>query len=275
MQNTRRQVLRNFGLLSAAASAGVAGTVAFRHLEGNDDHTPSSIATAAPGATRNPMMGFGKPRGEATVTWAVETRRKVVALTFDDGPVPNYTPMVLDALDAAGVPATFFLVGARLKQNAAIVKGRMDHHEVGNHTYSHRDLSPMDFEAAHDEIKKAHDIITKVTGREPRLLRPPFGHISTLAFRAADRFGYNVVLWSHDVTEKSFQAKPEAVIPYVTENLRPGSILLAHDAGAQGVEPVVLRRIGTVVAAMREKGYRFVTVSELLTMREPGLGLAA
>jgi UDP-N-acetylglucosamine 2-epimerase (non-hydrolysing) len=257
-----------------AASAGAGGAAASQQLNGHSDHSSGS-APASQRRKREPMLGFGMPSGVATVTWAIETQRKVVALTFDDGPMPNYTPMVLDALDAADVPATFFLVGRRLEQNAAIVEGRMDRHEIGNHTYSHKDLSALDFDAAYDEIKRAHDSITKIIGRAPRLLRPPFGHISTLALRAADRFSYDVVLWSHGVSERHFQADPYKVVSHVADNITPGSIFLAHDAGAPNVEPVFLQRIGTIVAAMRDKGYEFMTVSDLLALREPGLGLVS
>jgi peptidoglycan/xylan/chitin deacetylase (PgdA/CDA1 family) len=257
MKSTRREALRSIGLVSAAGVAGVAGTVAWEHF---NQHGGDSVG--------------GVPRGHAAVTWAVETKEKLVALTFDDGPLPNYTPLVLDSLEAANVRATFFLVGDRLEKHAGLVEGRLDRHEVGNHTWSHRDLSAMDFNTAHAEVKQAHDVITKTLGREPRLLRPPFGHIGALAMRAADSFGYDVILWSHGVTEREFQTNPDRVIPYVVDNMTPGMIFLAHDVVADGVEPVFLRRLGDVVSGLRGRGYEFVTVSELLARREPGIGLA-
>ena len=208
------------------------------------------------------------------MTWAVETTKRLVALTFDDGPVPNCTPLVLDALDAVNVPATFFLVGQRLEKNARLVEGRLSRHEVGNHTWSHEDLSLLNFGAARAEIEKAHQVITRIVGREPRLFRPPYGHLGTLALRAADEFNYEIILWSQGVTESEFQNTPGSVVPFVVDNMKPGTIFLAHDAVADNVEPVFLNSISTVVAELRDDGYEFVTVSELLAQREPGTGLA-
>ena len=214
-------------------------------------------------------------KGNATVTWSVCTDERLVAFTFDDGPVPNCTPLMLDALDAAEVRATLFLVGARLEQNVKLIEGRIDRHEVGNHTWSHKDLTTMpSFQATSDEISRGHDAIVDHLGREPRLFRPPFGHLSAYALRAADRYAYEVVLWSQGVTERLFQQDPESVVPYVVDNMVPGTIYLIHDAVAEGIEPVFLRRLGQVIAQLRDKGYEFVTVSELLARRsvhgEPG-----
>lgn len=214
----------------------------------------------------------GEPRGHARVTWAVETRKKIIALTFDDGPGPEYTPLVLDALDQAGVPATFFIVGERLEANFRIVAGRLDRHEVGNHTWSHSDLSTLGLNGARREIEKAHKSITRIVGREPRLLRPPWGKLGTLGLRAADSFGYEVVLWSHSITERKFRDDPDSVVPYVVDNMAPGTIFLAHDVVAD-VQLTFLPRIGDVIAELRGHGYEFATVSELLDQREPGIGL--
>ena len=264
MQRTRREWLRDMGLLSFGTLAGAGGLTAWDRLQSDIEPVASK-----PQATAR----AGKERGHATVTWAVETTKKLVALTFDDGPVPNYTPLTLDALDAADVPATFFLVGKRLVANAHILEGRLKRHEVGNHTWSHKDVSLLDFEAAHAEIKKAHEAISKIIGREPRLFRPPFGHVGTLPMRAADKYDYEVILWSHGVNEREFQKDPDSVVPYVVDNIVPGTIFLAHDAGADKAQPVFLNRIERIVSDLRRNGYEFVTVSELLARREPGVGL--
>jgi peptidoglycan/xylan/chitin deacetylase (PgdA/CDA1 family) len=206
-------------------------------------------------------------RGESTIIWAVDTTQRLIALTFDDGPVPNCTPLTLDALDEADVPATFFLVGQRLEANASLIDGRMSRHEIGNHTWSHQDLSGLDYGAAYAEIKRSHDAIAAWWGRAPVLFRPPFGKLGTLAMRAIESFDYDVILWNHGVTERSYQDNPEAVIAYVVHNVKPGSIFLAHDAVAPDVEPVFLRRIGVIVKELKADGYEFVTVSDLLTAR--------
>ncbi|MCP2327382.1 peptidoglycan/xylan/chitin deacetylase (PgdA/CDA1 family) [Hamadaea flava] len=205
-----------------------------------------------------------KISGQARLIWSVESSRKLVALTFDDGPVPNATPLVLDALDKTGVSATFFLVGSRLEANAGLIEGRLDRHEVGNHTWSHKDLSTLDWQGNFDEISKSHQSIVKHLGIEPKIFRPPFGHIGTLTMRAADRFGYDFIMWSQGVTEKDFVEKPDAVIPFVVDNMVPGTIFLAHDAVAPGIDPPFLNRLVDIIEKLKAQGYEFVTVSELM-----------
>src|SRR5256885_3769045 len=135
MGTGRRAVLRSLAIGGAGAVAGLA--------------TGLGSAEAAPGTPRS-APGYGSdgpwrpPRGHVDVVWAVNTADRVVALTFDDGPMPHWTPMVHDILDAERVRATFFLVGERLVRNARLVAGRMDRHEAGNHPRSPPDLAPLD-----------------------------------------------------------------------------------------------------------------------------------
>jgi peptidoglycan/xylan/chitin deacetylase (PgdA/CDA1 family) len=259
VQISRRRLIRSTGLLSIGAVAGIGGKSAL-------DRAPTEQNTAGP--ERQPTV-IGSERGYVTVSWSVEMDQKLVALTFDDGPVPEYTPLVLDALHDANISATFFFVGQRLEAHAGLVRGRLNRHEVGNHTWSHKDLGSLSFDAAYAEIERGHESIVRILGREPRLFRPPSGHLSDLALRAADRFRYEIVLWSQGVTEADFQTRPDSVVPFITDNIVPGAIFLAHDAVADGIQPVFLRRIGAVVADLRQKGYQFVTVSELLSQRAP------
>ncbi|GAA0978056.1 hypothetical protein GCM10009555_040330 [Acrocarpospora macrocephala] len=266
----RRKALKTIGGLSAVLAGGAAaGVAADRYLRSGD----SAARTEKPA----PALATAKPsdraRGHGMITWAVETRKKLIALTFDDGPVPNYTPLVLDALDEEKVPATFFLVGRTLTRNPKILDGRIDRHEIGNHSWLHKSLNDLgDYEAVRTDLTQAHEAIAKITGREVRLLRPPFGHLGAVPMRVADGLGYRVVLWSQGVVEASFQKDPDSVIPYVVDNVTPGTIFLAHDA-VNTYEPVFLRRLGPIIRQLRAKGYEFVTVSDLMAEREEGATL--
>jgi peptidoglycan/xylan/chitin deacetylase (PgdA/CDA1 family) len=205
-------------------------------------------------------------KADVTVQYYVETTEPVVAFTFDDGPGPNWTPMVLDALDLAQVPATFFMVGEQLQKHAGLVRDRMARHEIGNHSWSHDDLATLDRPKVEDELARTHEMIQKVFGRTPTLMRPPYGHLGGSTLLAANQFGYDVVLWSQLMRERQFADDPDGQVRDIVDNARPGSIILAHDIGKEH-RLVALRRLGAMFAGLRARGFRFATVSELTAMR--------
>ncbi|HWS34948.1 MAG TPA: polysaccharide deacetylase family protein [Actinoplanes sp.] len=201
------------------------------------------------------------------VRYFVETAEPVVAFSFDDGPAPNWTPMVLDALDAAGVPATFFMVGGNLDKHADLVRDRMGRHEIGNHSWSHDDLATLDRAGVEDELGRTHDTIKRVFGRETTLLRPPYGHLGGSTVLAADRFGYDIVLWSHLMRERHFESDPAGQVRDIVDTVRPGSIILAHDVGKPH-RLVALRGLAAMFAGLKARGFRFATVSELVALEK-------
>ncbi|NUT32439.1 MAG: polysaccharide deacetylase family protein, partial [Hamadaea sp.] len=207
-------------------------------------------------------------RGGVRVVWHVPTTAPVVALTFDDGPLPEWTPRVLDTLADLGAPATFFLVGERLREHAGLVRDRYDGHEIGNHSWSHADLARLDAPAALRQIRACHDEIARRLGRTARLLRPPWGHLGGSTLVAADALGYDVVLWSQRMREQEHEARPAGIVDSVVAEARPGAILLAHDVGARR-RLVTVDHLAAVVAGLRAKGLRLVTVSQLLAAASP------
>lgn len=252
----RRGVLRAVALGGAGTAVGLAAGAAIDSAE------------AAPATPRSamgvPSAGPWRPvDGHVDVTWAVNTSQKLVALTFDDGPMPNWTPMVHDILDEEKVKATFFLVGQRLVRNARLVHGRMDRHEAGNHTWAHQNLARLDHRAALAQMQRAHAAITEITGREPRHLRPPYGNIGGTTLSAAGVLGYNLVLWSIKMLEKTFEEHPPKLVDYIVGNTAPGTILLAHDTGHPD-RLVALKNLSAMIRGLHAKGFEFVTVSELI-----------
>jgi peptidoglycan-N-acetylglucosamine deacetylase len=207
--------------------------------------------------------------GSLDVIWRVQTDEKVVAFTFDDGPGPQWTSMVLDSLADAGVPATFFMVGRNLAAHADLVRGRLDRHEVGNHSWSHPDFATMNAAAVQEQIGRAHDTIKSLTGRDTALLRPPYGHIGGSTLLAANDCGYQVVLWSHQMHESAYLKYPAGQVKEIVDNVQPGQIVLAHDVGASD-RLVALRQLRPMFDGLRKRGFRFVTVSELLALGRPG-----
>lgn len=255
----RRAVMRATLLAGAGAASGAAGATHLPRCFGWDRPPLGggyAAAADAPLAVRNPGI---------TVHYYVATAEPVVAFTFDDGPGPQWTPMVLDALDESQVPATFFMVGRNLADHAGIVQGRMGRHEVGNHSWSHDDLATLDRLQVTSELTRTHEVITEVIGRPPTLLRPPYGHLGGSTVLAADSMGYDIALWSHQMREGHFRDDPAGQVRDIVDTVRPGAIILAHDVG-KAKRLVALRQLAEMFAGIRARGFRFATVSEMLSL---------
>jgi peptidoglycan-N-acetylglucosamine deacetylase len=263
----RRGFLRG-GLLAAGGAVLGAGAVAVPRLF-PAGHLPLD-GGYAPAADRADFERTGR----VDVVWRVRTEEKVVAFTFDDGPGPQWTSMVLDTLDQYRVPATFFMVGRNLAAHADLVRGRLDRHEVGNHSWSHPDFATMDATAVDEQLGRTHDTIRRLTGRDATLLRPPYGHLGGSTLLAADRGGYQVVLWSHQMQEAAYRHDPPGQAREIVDHTQPGQIVLAHDVGASD-RLVALRQLGAMFDGLRGRGFRFVTVGELLALGGPGTGTPA
>jgi len=260
MRMSRRGLVRGSLLVAGGAAVGAAAVAAPRLFP--PKHLPFEGGYAA-AADR---VDF-EHHGQLNAIWYVETSEPVVAFTFDDGPGPRWTSMVLDVLDEHRVPATFFMVGQNLAAHADLVKGRLDRHDVGNHSWSHPDFAMMDASAIAGQLGRAHDSIVKHTGRAPTLLRPPYGHLGGATLLAANQHGYEVVLWSRQMHEAKYVRNEPGQVKEVVEGVTPGQIVLAHDVGADD-RLVALRHLGEMFTGLRQRGYRFVTVSELLALRK-------
>ena len=263
----RRTVLRRSALLLGGAVAGSVATVESTWVADRRLPISGGPASATLGS-RHQDVGAGGVQ----VVWGVRTEEPLVALTFDDGPRPQWTPMVLDTLAEHRVPATFFLVGERAREHAALVRGRMAAHEVGNHSWAHRDLARMDAATVYDDLRRSHDAITAATGSSPRLLRPPWGHLGGAVLYASARLDYRLVLWTLQMVESEFPHDPAGHARRIVADVRPGTIVLGHDVGDDR-RLVALRGLPDMIDGLRARGYTFVTVSDLLR-RAAGGGAA-
>jgi peptidoglycan/xylan/chitin deacetylase (PgdA/CDA1 family) len=195
--------------------------------------------------------------------WRGVTQEKLVALTYDDGPnpAPNRTPALLDALKAAGVKATFFVVGVRAEQNPDLLR-RMDAegHEIANHSYSHPNLTFLDQPAIERELCRTSCIVREATGKRPRFYRPPGGNFNRIVIDAAEMLGMAGAYWTVDVHKyEGTTHKPEALAKIVLDQVRPGAILLMHNAPENTVAAVP-----HIVRGLRARGYSAVTMTELV-----------
>lgn len=252
----RRRFLRDTGLLAAGAAAG--GVAAARVLA-----DPAADRAAAQSRAYANERWSDAGLAETRVIWHVETDEKVVALTFDDGPMPRNTAGVLDVLEDRKAPATFNVVGERVMDYRGLVEREMrGRHQVENHSWSHADLALATREQAEREVRRGANVVESVTGRRPRFFRPPKGNVSGTALASAARAEADVLLWSLQLHEAAFDAEGNA--DYVLRNVRPGTILLAHDVGDPS-RLVGLRALPLIIDGLRDRGYTLVTVDDLLT----------
>lgn len=253
MEARRRDVLRGAGLLAMGAGIGIVGLGEALGWANERTNQVVSAATRANGPRG--VTGVG----DLNAIWELATDSPRIALTFDDGPCANWTSMVLDILDTYQTPATFFMVGERLARHEDVIRGRMGRHEVGNHTWSHQDLSRLDYRRAKRQLVRAHEVITERIGVEPRVFRPPYGRVGGAALLAAAELSYQTVFWSRKMREATFDTEQQ--IAAVLRETVPGTILLAHDVGKKD-RLVALRGLPDMIQGLRQRGFEFVTVSQ-------------
>lgn len=188
-------------------------------------------------------------------------RSREVALTFDDGPGPT-TPALMRYLVANDVPATFFLVGEAIGERPELVRKASEAgFALGSHTESHARLAAKSAEDQGREILTAADRITRITGHAVKLFRPPYGSFDDTTLGILREQRMLMVLWSVDT--KDYKRRKARPIAYTAlSGARAGSVLLMHDG--PGARPKTLAAVRRVVPALRRRGYRFVTVPELL-----------
>lgn len=222
---------------------------------------PVSEGTNIPKLAEGGRLHSGARQHTVEVLWRLDVKQKLVALTFDDGPSPELSPMLYDILDETKARATFFMVGSRVLSSPRLIHGRMDRHEIGNHTNSHRSMFALNREEAIADLTTAHRAITGVTGREPVLLRPPYGHVNGNTLLASAAMGYDIVMWDNYIGDKAYENDEDKLVADVVEAAAPGQIVLGHDAGE--TRRIGIRNVPNIIKELRRRGYEFVTVSEM------------
>lgn len=188
-----------------------------------------------------------------------EESERAVALTFDDGPKAGKTDVLLDMLKEKNVPATFFVIGAQVEENADIVKRiASEGHQIGIHTYSHVDLGCMAAEEQREEIEKTEEVIGQIIGEKEFVVRPPFGKINQTLENWLDR---PMILWSVDTLDWTGKTA-EKMIAEVREEVRDGDIILMHDISENGLEGAA-----GIIDELRRMGYTFLTIDQLFAYK--------
>lgn len=189
----------------------------------------------------------------------IDSDKKLVALTFDDG--PNYnTNKILDILNKYDAKATFFVLGSRIKGNEYILeKMRNSGMEIGNHTYSHLLLTKYSEDKIKEEIDRTSELIFTTTGRKPSLLRPSYGSFNKKIKSASDM---PIIIWDVDTLDWKYH-NSKRITNRVVNKVRDGDIVLMHD-----IYSATANALESIIPLLKDKGYSFVTVSDLFYCKE-------
>lgn len=215
--------------------------------------TPTTVATTVPTTTATTVAAELPPSSE----------NPVIALTFDDGPSLRDTGTLLDLLKAEDIKATFFVLGNQIAagRESFVKRAFAEGHEIGNHTYSHKTVKKLSAGEVRKEFSQANDLIEGITGVKPVIARPPTGAYDDTTIAVSKELGMTLVNWSYQSCPEDWnhRGEPDYIADFVIEKARNGHIVLLHDTNSTTVEAMP-----KMIKGLKEKGFRFMTVSELL-----------
>lgn len=239
--------------VALARQLGFAG-IANWHLGGGDVLTAAQLG---PVHKSSPQLMPGRPIQQVD-------KAGLVALTFDDGPDPTWTPRILEVLRRLHVPATFFVIGTNAQSHQELLRRELrEGHVIGNHTYSHQDLAHISRLRAEAEIVGAAAVVEGITGRKPLLFRSPYGSGELSDAGSSDKddlseaLGFHAVNWTVDTLDWKHPG-PAAIINAVEQQKSARTVVLMHDGG--GDRSQTLAALPTLIQTLRAEGYQFTTV---------------
>ncbi|WP_160724417.1 polysaccharide deacetylase family protein [Bacillus sp. USDA818B3_A] len=196
----------------------------------------------------------------------VSTSQKAVAITFDDGPNPTYTPQVLEIFAKAEGKATFFMIGEQMEKNQKLVKEAAEQgHEIGNHTYTHPKLSELTPAESLSEIERTEKLIRELTGKEPVTFRPPYFDYNDGTISVVETKGYSMIGAVNLEAQDWDQPGMEHILSASRNSVKNGSILIFHDG--YGDRSQTIQAVQALVSELKSEGYQLLTVSELLNLK--------
>ncbi|MDQ0255126.1 peptidoglycan/xylan/chitin deacetylase (PgdA/CDA1 family) [Evansella vedderi] len=218
--------------------------------------------------TLNRTFVYTQKERTSTRIYSGNPSKKLVALTFDDGPEAHYTPQILDILKEKGVPATFFVMGKQVKKFPDMMRRIVEEgHGLANHTYTHPSLPTISTSEVIKEIRTTEQEIERTVGRRPDLFRPPFGAVTWSDERVIAELGFRTIMWTVDTLDWT-GLPAENILEIVHRDITPGGIILQHNIE---INPELLagsvEALPMIIDDLRSKGYTFVTVQTLLDNR--------
>lgn len=269
---------RGFLLLSTALTSCAAAEPLMRKTAGQNPAGASSVKT--PSNTgyhtprihgpvpRNPDMALGTDFSKnAKISYSqVLVSGNYIAMTFDDGPHPQNTPRLLDMLRARNIKATFYVVGRNVGLYPQVLRRAVaEGHEIGNHSNTHRLLSKLSDQEIRADLGRCRDAVVQATGIQPATMRPPYGGLNQRQREMVHaEFGYPIILWSVDPLDWK-RPGSGVVSSRILKGASSGGIVLAHDIHAPTIDAMP-----ATLDNLLQRGFKFVTVSQLLAMKSAG-----
>ncbi|WP_425147365.1 polysaccharide deacetylase family protein [Deinococcus sp.] len=215
-------------------------------------------------------VGQHPPLTNADAYSQITTTDKIVALTLDDGPSRKYTPLALKTAKDEHIPLTFFLIGQEAVRRPDLVLEELAAgHVIGNHTW-HHPLKDVGDERGAWEVHQTQLVLMGITGQRPTLFRPPGGQLNTGTAAAARANGLKIITWNVWPGDTNGRLSAAALTKSVLAHVRPGSIILLHDGGANRGNSMAA--LPMIVKALKAQGYTFLTVPDLLGRDKGGKG---
>lgn len=206
-------------------------------------------------------------KGRELPVYGVGRGDNQIALTIDAAWDADKTPFILDTLDKYNVKATFFLCGVWVKQYPDFVSEIAKRgHEIGNHSLTHPHMARMDAIAIQKELSDLDDMLEELTGKRSALFRPPFGEYNDTVVKAVREAGYEVIQWTRDTVDWKQDRSAQTILDGVLKKLQSGDIILCHNNGYK-----IETYLPVLIETAQQKGFTFVTVSELLLSGETSI----
>jgi len=191
--------------------------------------------------------------------WRGASNDPVVALTFDDGPKPGVTEMLLNVLTTEKVPATFFVIGRHTTANPDLVRKISEAGmQIENHTYTHPNLTILPTAAVERGLLKTIASVRSATGKHMKYFRPPGGNLNSEVTKLAAQWGLTPVMWTVD-GESLENGTPDRLIDYILQHAGPGAIILMHNG-----RMTTIQALPRIIEGLRKRGLGFVTIDQLV-----------
>lgn len=221
---------------------------------------PTPHQTQTPVVPASAPQNIVKPLGHAV--YSGNTHLPEIALTFDDGPNPIYTPQILSVLSAYNVKATFFDVGYLVKDYPDIVRQEFSQgNSIGNHSWSHPDLTRFSAAGIASQLASTSDAIQSVTGTRPVLFRPPYGSFNATVITQATLLNLTAILWNDESRDWALPGV-NVIVSRILNLAHNGSIILLHDGG--GFRAQTVAALPIIIETLHQRGFTFVTIPQLL-----------
>ncbi|SRR5260221_3196108 len=237
--------------------------------------TPTPVPSPSPTGPLPPLLfqAIAKLQAQNRLLYSGNASLPEIALTFDDGPNPYYTPLILRILQKYSVKATFFCIGRQVAAYPALVKQEYKAgHVIGNHSWSHPDMALLSAASIRLQLVSTSNAIQEVTGVQPIYFRPPYGIMSVPVLTQAYHLGLTTVIWNDEARDWQLPGM-SVIVKRIFGLARNGAIILMHDGGGNRSQTVAA--LPYIIRGLRSRGFRLVTIAQMMQDLHKKVGIAA